>query len=852
MLTGLSRDQERPDAGGTEGGVQAHGASVAGHPHGSGVSVRRIEDERFVLGRGRYVDDLAPPGALFACFVRSPHAHARISAIDTSAARAHPGVTAIFTGADLVDAGVKGLPCGWLIHDRHGQPMAEPTRYPLTIDKVRHVGDPVAVVIASSLHAASDAAEAVAVKYEILPAVTAGTEATRPGAPLVWDGVESNLCCDWEIGDSAAVDQAFAGAAHVTRVELVNNRLVANPMEPRAVLGSFDAATGDYVLHTTSQNPHLVRSVLCNAVLGIPETRLRVISPDVGGGFGTKASLYPEETVLTWVAGRLGATIRWTASRSEGFQTDVQGRGHETVAELALGPDGTFLALRVKTHANVGAYLSTGSTAIPSYYYAPLLAGPYRTPAIFCNVAICFTNTTSVDAYRGAGRPEATYVLERLIDQAAWEMGIDRVALRRLNLIGADQFPFRTPLGLEYDSGDHQRTLAMALEAADWSGFPARQRAAAKRGKLRGIGVSTYVEVAGGTPSRVSGALGARGGRAEVAQIRVHPGGGVTVFSGAHSHGQGHETTFAQIVAERLNIPFSTVKVVQGDTERVPFGRGTIASRSLVVGGSAIIAGLDKIIAKGTKIAAHLLEANPSDIVFEGGSFHVRGTDHSVSFLRIANAAYQLHDFPIDELEPGLDETAFYDPKNWTFPGGCHICEVEIDPDTGTVHVAAMIAADDLGRIINPMIVEGQIHGGLAQGIGQALHESCVHDGSGQLLSGSFMDYQMPRAADLPSFTVLTHGTDCNHNPLKAKGCAEVGSVGSPPAIVNAIIDALRPVGVSSIDMPATAASIWRAIRDADRQGAAGGGTPSDRPSRQADRRNATTSRQEVHHADRS
>lgn len=790
-------------------------AALHGHPQGIGVSVRRVEDQRFVTGRGRYVDDLATPGAYFAAFVRSPHAHARLRHIDVSVAAASPGVSAVFTGADLVAAGVGCMPCGWFLRDRHGEAMAEPRRYPLTIDKVRHVGDPVAVVIADSVFAAHDAAEAVSIDFEVLPAVTLGSEASAPGAPLVWDDVRSNICCDWELGDRAAVDEAFGGASHVTRIALDNNRLIANPMEPRAVVASFDRATGDYVLHTTSQNPHLVRAVLCNAILGISETRLRVVSPDVGGGFGTKASLYPEETVLTWAAGQLGGTVRWTGTRSEGFQTDVQGRAHETVAEMALGPDGTFLALRVMTHANVGAYLSTGSTAIPSYYYAPLLCGPYRTPAVYCNVAICFTNTTSVDAYRGAGRPEATYLLERLIDKAAWETGIDRVALRRRNLIEPDQFPYRTPLGLEYDSGDHHRTLQLALEASDWSSFPARKRKAARRGKLRGIGVSTYVEVAGGTPSRVSGAMGSRGGRAEAAQIRVHPGGDVTVFSGTHSHGQGHETTFAQIVAERLGIPLARVKIVQGDTEKVPFGRGTIASRSLVIGGSAILAGLDKIIRKGAKIAAHLLEASAADIVYENGEFRVRGTDRSKSFAGIASAAYQLHDFPIAELEPGLDETAFYDPQNWTFPGGCHVCEVEIDPETGAVRIERMVAADDLGRIINPMIVEGQIHGGLAQGIGQALFESCVHDEAGQLLTGSFMDYQMPRASDLPSFTVLTHGTDCAHNPLKAKGCAEVGSVGSPPAIVNAVIDALRGAGVTSVDMPATPAAIWRALQAA-------------------------------------
>jgi carbon-monoxide dehydrogenase large subunit len=786
-----------------------------GNATGVGASVCRREDLRFVTGRGHYVDDVGLPGALHVAFVRSPHAHARIASIDCTCALQAPGVRGVFTGQDLRDAGVGSIACAWSLRDRHGRPMAEPPRYPLAVGKVRHVGDPIAAIVAETLHQARDAAELLVISYELLPAVTGAHAALAEGAPRVWDEVARNLCCDWEIGDEKAVADAFAGAAHVTRIALTNNRLIANPMEPRAATAHCNAATGDYTLYTTSQNPHLVRAGLCAILPGLSEAQLRVISPDVGGGFGSKAPIYPEETALTWLAGRLKCAVRWTSDRSEAFLTDVQGRDHGSVAELALDRDGRFLGLRVRTLANIGAYLSAGTTAIPTYYYAPLLAGPYRTPAIYCNVLLCFTNTTSVDAYRGAGRPEASYLLERLIDKAARETGHDRVALRRKNFIRRDEFPYLSPLGLEYDSGDHEATLSLALEAAQWSSFAERKRRSREKGLLRGIGISTYVEIAGGTPSRMLGQMGGRGGRSESAQLRVHPSGTVTVFSGVHSHGQGHETTFAQIVADRLGIPFDQVRIVQGDTDRIPFGRGTIASRSLVVGGSAIVAGLDKIIAKASRIAAHLLEADRADIAFEHGRFQVAGTDRAVSFREVAKAAYLLHDYPIDDLEPGLDETAFYDPKNWTFPGGCHICELEVDPETGVIAIDRLIAADDLGRIINPMIVEGQIHGGLAQGVGQALYEGSVHDKAGQPLTGSFMDYRMPRAADLPSFTVLTHGTDCQHNPLKAKGCAEVGSVGIPPAVINALLDALHDVGVETIEMPATPQAVWQAIATA-------------------------------------
>lgn len=782
-----------------------------------GESVLRKEDVRFVTGSGRYVDDIRFAGELHARFVRSPYAHARLRGIDPEAALGCPGVVAVFTGVDLRAAGVGSIPCGWLVRDREGRPMAEPPRYPLAVDKVRHVGDPVAVVIADTVAHAQDAADAVAVDYDPLDAVANTAAALRKGAPAVWDEHPNNVCCDWWLGDDEAVTRAFAKAAHVTCITLVNNRLVPAPIEPRAAVATFERGTGRCTLFTTSQNPHTVRATLCG-VLGIAETDLRVISPDVGGGFGTKIFVYPEETTVCWASRRLGATVRWTSDRCEAFLTDANGRDHRTQAQLALDGDGRFLALRVKTIANVGAYLTSGATVIPTYYYAPLLAGVYTTPHICCNVVLTFTNTCSVDAYRGAGRPEATYVLERLVDQAAHETGRDRIELRRKNFIPPSAFPYTTPVGMTYDYAEHEATLNMALDKADWAGFESRRSRSAARGQLRGIGVSTYVEIAGGTPSKLIGQLGGRGGRAESAQVRVHPSGAVTVFSGSHSHGQGHETTLGQIVADRLGVPIEQVRVVQGDTDQVPFGRGTAASRSLVLGGSAVVKAVNKIVEKGRRIAAHKLEAAVDDIEFEAGAFRVIGTDRVIGFREIARAAYTLHDYPIDVVEPGLDETAFYEPLNWTFPSGCHVCELEIDPATGAVHLERIIAVDDVGEVINPMIVHGQIHGGLAQGVGQALMECCVHDEQGQLLTGSFVDYALPRADDLPPFEVYLRSTPCEHNPLGAKGCAEVGSVGIPPAVINAVLDALAPLKVKHIDMPATPGRVWKAIQEARSQ----------------------------------
>ena len=774
---------------------------------GIGASPRRKEDLRFISGRGNYTDDMNRPGQTYAVIKRSDRPHARIVAIDTSAAKAAPGVVAVYTSVDL--AAIGGLPCGWQIHSKDGSPMAEPKHPVLAEGKVRHVGDPIAVVIAESKQQARDAAELLVIDLEDLPSTATTTDAMKPGAAEVHDGIAGNLCYDWHLGDADAVAAAFKSAHKVVTLDLENNRLIPNAMEPRVALGDYDRFSGDYTLYTTSQNPHVIRLLMGAFVLGLPEHRLRVVAPDVGGGFGSKIYHYAEEAIVTWAAGKLARPVKWTADRSESFMSDAHGRDHVSTAQMAVDAEGKFLALKVHTVANMGAYLSTFAPAVPTYLYATLLAGTYTTPVIYVEVKAVFTNTVPVDAYRGAGRPEATFLLERLVDAVARELGMDRVAIRRKNFIPRDAFPYQTPVALQYDSGDYFATLDAAMKAADWEGFPARKAAAAKRGKLRGIGISTYLEACGIAPSKLVGQLGARAGLYEVANVRVHPTGSITVFTGTHSHGQGHETTFAQLVADQLGVPLSQVDIVHGDTSKIPFGMGTYGSRSLAVGGSAMVKAMDKIIAKGKKIAAHLLEASAGDIEFKNGVFSVAGTDRSKTLGEIALTAYVPHNYPIEEIEPGLDETAFYDPANFTFPGGCHICEVEIDPETGVTTVINFNAVDDVGRVVNPMIVEGQVQGGVAQGIGQALLENAAYDASGQLLSGSFMDYTMPRADDLSNITVGTENTMCTHNPLGSKGCGEVGAIGSPPAVIGAVCDAL---GIRHMNMPATPEKVWAII----------------------------------------
>ncbi|MEM7177292.1 MAG: xanthine dehydrogenase family protein molybdopterin-binding subunit [Pseudomonadota bacterium] len=779
---------------------------------GIGASSKRREDVRFLTGNGNYTDDINLPGQTYAYILRSNVAHGTITRLDTAAASAAPGVVRVFTSADL--EGLGGVPCGWQVHAKDGEPMKEPKHPILAEGKVRHVGDPVAVVVAETLDQARDAAELIDLDIDELAPQIDMRAALNSGVAL-HEEAPDNLCFEWHFvaENKDAVDEAIANAHHVTTLELVNNRLVANPMEPRCAIGDYNRSTDDHTLYTTSQNPHVIRLLMGAFVLAIPEHKLRVVAPDVGGGFGTKIYHYAEEAFVTWAAKQLARPVKWTSDRSEAFISDAQGRDHVTKTELAMDENGKFLALRCETYANLGAYLSTFAPCVPTWLHGTLLAGNYQTPLIFTNVRAVFTNTVPVDAYRGAGRPEATYQLERTIDKAAREMGIDPVELRRRNYIQPDQYPYATPVAVEYDSGNYIQTMDKAVEIADRAGFEARKAESASRGKLRGMGIASYIEACGIAPSSLVGALGARAGLYEAATVRVNPTGSISVMTGSHSHGQGHETTFAQVVADRLGCDESNIDIVHGDTSKIPFGMGTYGSRSLAVGGSAIVRSVDKIIDKAKKIAAHLMEAADADVTFENGMFSVAGTDKTIDWGTVALTAYVPHNFPHGEMEPGLEETSFYDPANFTYPAGAYICEVEVDPETGVVDILNFTAADDFGNVVNPMIVEGQVHGGLAQGIGQAMMEGCVYNDDGQLVSASYMDYTMPRADDLPNFAVdHSSVTPCTHNPLGVKGCGEAGAIGSPPALVNAVIDALSGHGVTHIDMPLTPRRVWEAI----------------------------------------
>lgn len=773
---------------------------------GIGAKVLRKEDRRFITGRGRYVDDMVVPGMKYAAFVRSPHAHATISGIDMDEAKGMPGVIGILTGEQLQGDGIGNLICGWAVSSKDGTPMKMGAWPALAVEKVRHVGQAVAVVVAETQMQARDAAEAVMVDYDELPAVVSAVEALKDGAPQLHPEAENNLIFDWELGDKGATDAAFTNAAHVTRLHIVNNRLVPNPMEPRAALGHYDAADDHYTCWTTSQNPHVARLVMSAFYNVAPEHKLRVIAPDVGGGFGSKIYIYPEEIVCLWASKRTGVPVKWTSDRTEAFLTDAHGRDHVTEVEMALDADNKILGLKVDTVANLGAYMSLFSSATPTYLYATLLSGQYDIPAIHANVRAVYTNTVPVDAYRGAGRPEATYVIERTMETAARELGVSPAELRRKNFIRS--FPHQTPVIMAYDAGDFDATLDAGMQAADVAGFETRRAEAQSRGKLRGLGMSCYIEACGIAPSKAVGSLGAGVGLWESAEVRVNPVGTIEILTGSHSHGQGHETTFAQLVAERFGLPVDNVQVIHGDTDKVQFGMGTYGSRSGAVGMSAIHKALDKVEAKAKKIAAHLLEADEGDIVIENGEVKVAGTDKSLGWHEVCLGAYTGHNLP-DGMEPGLKEGAFYDPTNFTFPAGCYICEVEVDPETGTTEIVQFVAADDFGRVINPMIVEGQVHGGLAQGIGQALLEGAHYDETGQLVTASYMDYAMPRAWDLPMFDVSTNETLCPGNPLGMKGCGEAGAIGSPPAVINAITDA---IGNNDLTMPATPQKVWRAL----------------------------------------
>jgi carbon-monoxide dehydrogenase large subunit len=774
---------------------------------GIGAAVRRKEDFRFITGKGQYTDDVSRPGQSHIHFLRSPHAHAKIKRIDPSAAKQMPGVLAVLTGAELATDKIGNLICGWMIHSKDGSPMKMAPHPAIASGKANYVGDPVAVVVAETLDQAEDAAEKVVVDYEVLPAVADPAKAQH-GAAQIHEVAPANTIYQWHLGDAKAVDGAMKSAKHVTKLHIVNNRLVPNAMEPRAAIGEYDSGNQSYTLWNTTQNPHVARLVISAFVGVAPEHKLRVIAPDVGGGFGSKIFIYPEEVVCLWAARKVGRPVKWVSERTEAFIADAHGRDHVTDAEMAFDADGKITALKVKTIANLGAYMSTFSSSVPTYLYGTLLSGQYDIPHIYCEVDAVYTNTVPVDAYRGAGRPEATFVVERLVEVGARELGLDPTELRRKNFIKS--FPHQTPVIMNYDAGDYNASLKKALELVDHKGFAKRKRDSERSGKLRGLGFSTYIEACGIAPSSAVGSLGAGVGLWESAEVRVNPTGSVEVLTGCHSHGQGHETTFAQLVAERLGIPIDNIAIVHGDTDKVQFGMGTYGSRSGAVGMSAIVKALDKVEAKAKKVASHLLEAAENDIVFKDGKFTVAGTDKSAAWGEVALHAYIAHKFTGAQLEPGLKEGAFYDPTNFTFPAGCHVCEVEIDPETGTVAIANWVAVDDFGTVINPMIVEGQVHGGIAQGVGQAMLENTVYNKDGQLVSGSFMDYTMPRAVDFPSFKVDTTMTKCPGNPLGIKGCGEAGAIAAPAAVINAITDA---IGSEDIAMPATAPAVWAAIQ---------------------------------------
>lgn len=781
-----------------------------------GKPIKRREDARFLKGAGTYTDDIKLPKMTQSAFVRSPYAHAKIVKVDTSEAKKAEGVVAVFTAQD--GCGDFGVPCGWQVDFKNGETMREPKHPLLAKDKVRHVGEAVAFVIAESLELARDAAELVSVDYEELPAVTDPKKAMDKDAPLVHDNWKDNAAFDWCIGnDRAAVEAALEKAHHVTEMEFRNQRLAPNAMEPRSYVADYNVNGDKWTLYTSTQNPHLIRLLMCAFALGIPEHKVRVVSKDVGGGFGSKIYHYTEECLVTWASREIGRPVKWTSDRSEAFLTDAHGRDHVVKSKMGFDKDGKIVAFLTDEYCAMGAYLSTFAPAVPTYLHGTLFQGVYTTPLIHLNVTAPFTHTVPVDAYRGAGRPEATYLLERIVSKGAQEMGMDPTEIRFKNFIppfdGVEQEGYQTQVALQYDSGNYEGVLKKGLEMLGYDDFRKEQEEARKNGKLIGVGFSTYIEGCGIAPSAVVGALGARAGLYEVGQVRVQPTGKVSVFTGSHSHGQGHETVFAQFVADKLGIPMDDVEIEHGDTDQVAFGMGTYGSRSLSVGGSAIMKSIDKILEKGAKIAAHKLEAAEEDLEYAEGKWTVKGTDKSVSFGDVSLTAYVPHDYP-EGLEPGLDFSSFYDPSNFTYPFGAHIAVVEVDAETGRVTLNRFIAVDDVGNIMNPMIVEGQIHGGVAQGVGQALLEEVVYDEGGQMISGSYMDYAMPRADDLPMIETANTVTPCPHNPLGVKGAGEAGTIGSTPAVVNAVVDALAHLGVTDIQMPLKPQTVWKAMQN--------------------------------------
>ena len=781
-----------------------------------GESVKRVEDPRFIQGKGSYVANVQRPGMAYVAVLRSPHAHAAIQSIDTSAAKALDGVIDVFVGQDFIDGGVGKMPCGWVVPD-----CKVPDRWPVVPDRVRHVGDSVAVVVAECPYVAEDALELIAVDYDPLPASLGAKATTEAGRPQLHDDIPDNVSYVWALGDQEAMQEAFAQAAHEVELDLVNQRLIPNAMEPRACAAEWDATMEEMTVWTTSQNPHPIRLLLAAFTLGIPENKLRVISPDVGGGFGSKIFHYPEEVIVPWVARRINRPAKWVASRTESFMTDSQGRDHVTHVKMALTADGVITGLHVKTWADQGAYLSTFAPLIPTALYITLFSGLYKIPGIWGEMEGTLTNTVPVDAYRGAGRPEASYLLERIMELGARKMGMDPIAFRRKNLIQKEDFPYQTPVAFQYDSGDY---VALFNELEAQSGYrqlrreQETQRAA---GKLWGIGVSGCIEASGPAPSAVAGSLGSAVGFWESGTVRVHPSGKVTAFTGSHAHGQGHETTFAQVIADELNVDIADVEIVHGDTGRVPFGMGTYGSRSAAVGGSALVKSAEKVRDKMIKIAAHQMEASPEDVEFnaESGQIQVKGAPDagSMAFGDVAFAAYTAHNLP-EGLEPGLEETAFYDPANFTFPNSAHLAVVSIDRDTGEIALEKYVAVDDVGSVINPMIVDGQLVGGVAQGVGQALWEHGVYGDDGQLLTGSMMDYALPRADGFPTIETARIETPSPHNPLGVKGAGEMGTIAATVTVANAVMDAL---GTEHIEMPFTAEKIWRAIQSCNGQSAA-------------------------------
>ena len=767
---------------------------------GVGQAVRRVEDQRFTTGAGEYVCDLTLPRQCYGVLVLSPHAHATIRRVDVTAAKAAPGVVCILTGADAKADKIGGIPPFFMTESWGGPKGFGTTRPVLLADRVRCIGDRVAFVVAETEAQARDAAELVSIDYDPLPALIDLEQAAKADTPKIWeDCPNGNVGVTIAFGDKSATDAAFAAAKYTASVRLVNNRITANAIEPRCAIGVYDASQGKYALHTTSQDPHGVRTVLASAVLRVPESKIRVLSPDVGGGFGMKANIYPDDVLVLWAAKRCGRPVKWTATRSESLLLDNHAREQIIYGELALDENGKFLGIRATGYQALGAYWWAAATA-PLFFSLMLIPSVYDVQTIDVSTNAVFTNTAPTSVYRGAGRPEAIYLIERLVDRAAEVTGIDRVELRRRNLIKPDALPYHTPTHQNYDSGEFEKLMDKCLALADWDGFASRRKESERRGKLRGRAVTPYIELAGVFNERM--------------EIRFDPSGMVSIIAGTHSHGQGHATAFAQLVSDWLGVPFEAINYIQGDTEKVAFGRGTFAARSSMVGGNALRVAVDAVIVRGKEMAGALMEAAPSDIEFKAGTYTVIGTDKRMSISDVARAFFAPAG-PVLKFGLGLDGVGSYAGVPGgapNYPNGCQVCEVEVDPETGTIRIDRFAAVDDLGMVINPMIVEGQIHGGIAQGVGQALFENIVYDDqSGQLITGSFLDYGMPRADDFPSFTSELVEIPAKTNPLGIKGIAESGTIGAPPTVVNAVLDALSSRGVEHLDMPLTPARIWHA-----------------------------------------